>query len=411
MSKENKLVEESKDNKPSSGDNKKRSKRCEEPFPPKLRLWQYFILVINYIAVFLAALYLVEQFCSIHTLSLLTERSDFLRSVCRPCVWGTYIAFSIVVAVIVIHYCVWNKIIVHKARLEDRSEVESTIVEALTVEPRLKQSKENSEEYDRKKKELMKEVNRIRELGENGWTEYQVLSLNQLLIDFLKPDELKARAQSSLEDLQEYTDDRYDLGHYTEWKDRIYDAIEKIDETNGGAVERDDVAEILRGKLRTLLEHVADYERYWAQGSAIIRNVVICGVMLIPLLVTMGLLPLLHPSDNGILRIGNWALLGMSGALTAILKNLHRSNLVEVGNTKGREALLRTFLAATLGLVAGILGYSLIAGGLVTNGSAVPKIESAELRDVGLSILWAIASGFCFESVFNRIRNATVGGS
>jgi len=418
MSEENKLVEESKDNKPSSGDNKKRSKRCEEPFPPKLRWWQYFILVLNYIAVFLAALYLIEQFCSIHPLSFITERFDFLRAVCRPCVWGTYIAFSIVVAVIVIHYCVWNKIIVHKARLEDRSEVDAIIVEVDTVEPRLMEPEERPRDYARKKQELMEEKKRLKDIGERGWTEYQVLSLNQLLVDFLKEDELRGRALASLEDLQEYTgysSDRHDPQHYEQWRERIDKAIKNIRSDEEDKLKRDEAAEMLRGELKTLLEHVADYEQYWVRGSVIVRGLMTCGVSAIPILLAMGLLPIIHPNGSEVLGILNWGFLGIAGAITAVLLNLHKSDLLYVGSTLGKKHLWRTVLGAALGLVAGVILYSMIAGGILS-GSAFPEINSKTIQnseglDIGRSIFWGITSGFSFEWVFDHLRRTTEEGS
>ena len=63
-----------------------------------------------------------------------------------------------------------------------------------------------------------------------------------------------------------------------------------------------------------------------------------------------------------------------------------------------------------LGLVAGILSYGIISGQLL-EGSAVPTIGSDSLADVGLSIVWGMASGFSFERIFERMRSATEGGS
>lgn len=271
---------------------------------------------------------------------------------------------------------------------------------------------------------MKNEANRLERLGSRGWTEYQVLSLNQLLVDFLKEDELKGRARSSLEDLFEYTEwssSRHDPEHYVQWEERINEAIDEIDKSDGGDLERDQAAERLRAELRTLLEHVADYDQYWDQGSVTIRILMTCGVVTIPLLVSMGLLPLLHPAGAMGIGIMNWGLLGISGALAAVLLNLHKSDLLYVGSTKGREAIWRAILGAALGLVAGILMYSMIAGGLLA-GDIFPSVEAfpntglgttsnqIAMEDVARSIFWGVFSGFSFEWVFDRLRSATKEG-
>ena len=72
----------------------------------------------------------------------------------------------------------------------------------------------------------------------------------------------------------------------------------------------------------------------------------------------------------------------------------------------------RAVLGGTLGFVAGILAFALIAGGILS-GSALPDISSAEPtpKDLALSILWAVGSGSSFEWIFERVRGATEGGS
>ena len=68
------------------------------------------------------------------------------------------------------------------------------------------------------------------------------------------------------------------------------------------------------------------------------------------------------------------------------------------------SALRRAVLGATLGLVAGVLIYSLIVGGVVSDGYLIPNPVSSKLADVSLSILVAFASGFSFERLFDRMR-------
>ena len=196
-------------NKENNSANKNNAKYCGKVSSPKLSGLERVVCAVSYVLVGIALLYLVEQFCSIHFFSWLPQWtwletfSLYLEKFFGPCVWGTYVAFSIVIFVVVIHNVIYHKIKVHKARLEDRSEVKAIIIEARTVKPRLS-TPQKPDDYDEKKKELDREIERLECLGSNEWTEYEILSLNKLLVDFLKEGELKARAMSSLEDLQEY---------------------------------------------------------------------------------------------------------------------------------------------------------------------------------------------------------------
>ncbi len=342
----------------------------------------------------LALVYLIDQFS--------------LR-LAPPSVFLSGLAFGLALSTFLIWKIINRRILLREARLEDPSKVSSMFTEVDTVEPRLTEPKK-PDEFETKVDQVQREVTRLKELGEGRWTEYEVLSLNQLLVEFLKTDELTARAQSSLEDLQEYADERYDQEHYEQWKKRVDGAIEKIDSQNSDAAKRDEAAEALRGQLRTLLEHVASYDRYWAEGRAIIRSLMACGVVSIPILVAMGLLPLFHPAGSRNLSVFDWGLLGASGAIIAVLLGLYRSKLVEVGNTAGRAEVWRAVIAVPLGFVAGILLYSMIAGNILA-GSAFPQIGASERQlgeNVGRSIFWGMASGFSFEWVFDRLRTTTV---
>ncbi len=420
MGEENILVKESKDNKPSSGDNKKRSKRCEEPFPPKLsRLRRFFLFCICYPALLLASLYIVEQFCSIHTVSWVVARIELLKEVCRPCVWATYIAFGVMIAVLIIDRMMQHNLIIHNARREDISEVEALFVEAQTVELQSNGPMANHDYFSQKKDELLEEVKRLKdEVGNRGWTEYQVLSLNQMVVEFLEADELIARAQSSLEDLEDYAENKdyggYDRKQYDNWKNRINEAIEELDKADNES-KRNAAIKMLQARLETLLEHVASYNAKWSEGTAILSGIRKCAILTIFLLFPMSLLPTLHPAgvgaEGGALSFLNWGLLGIIGAIIAVLLSLRKSDYVEVGNTEGKKEFWRAFGGTVLGFAAGILAYWMFAGGLFTEGSVVPTLGSSQLRDIGLSIVWAVASGFCFEKVFDRMISTTLGGS
>ena len=110
---------------------------------------------------------------------------------------------------------------VHKQRLEDCSVVEATIVEARTVAPRLTEPAVRPHDYDRKRKELQEEATRLEDIGSECWTEYQILPLSQMLVEFLAIDDLKEQARSSLSDIEEYAIDisyPLDIRRYDRWK-------------------------------------------------------------------------------------------------------------------------------------------------------------------------------------------------
>ena len=308
--------------------------------------------------------------------------------------------------------------VARRSRLTDESEVKASIVEAKTVEPRLCDPR-RPEKFEEKKKNLDDEIDRLEKIGKENWTEYEVLSLYQMLVDFRKPSDLVSATDSVMDDLDEYAGDskyRYDREYYAKWKQRVDDAKEEIDNAKDVGtdeakdVERDDKCEKLRAVLKTLHEHVADFNYKWAEGSALIRDLLVVNAMAIPVFLTLGLVPEIHPSDPGTFGVINWAMLGVTGALAGSLRGLHRSEEVEVGHTEGKREIWRTVSGAALGFVAGALAYGVIAGGLI-KGVAVPGVGATPLalRDVGLSILWGVAAGFSFERVFERVRTFTEG--
>ncbi len=400
MSEENKLVEETKDKEPSFGDDGGRSKCREEPFPPKMKWWEWILWFIAWAFLLGGLAVAANQLCF---------------RIGPECVCCTYIAFGFVIVGLIIYRWVRHRFIVHESRLEDRSEVDSLLAEARTVvEPKsMKSGRED--ENERRKEQLKKEMDRLEQLGEKGWTEYQVLQFNQMLVDFLPEAELVGRAQLTLEELKEYAQDsayRYEWEQFCFWQDKIEEAIDKIENIEGAGDDEDkrktDVA-ALRARLKTLIEYVTDYYAYWAEGSAIVRGIRMCGVFgLFPLL-AMGLLPIVHPGGDKVLGVFNWGLLGMSGSITAVLLSLRKSDFVEVGGTEGKKELWRAVLGAALGFIAGILVYSMIAGG-VLSGALFPTIiffEEQESKELALSIFWAITAGYSFEWVFDHLRSAT----
>ncbi len=404
-------------------------------FPPRERWHERAIRYVAYFFILVSLLYLAEQFCRVHRLhffSPIIGDSGLLKDFFSPCLWATYVAFGLVIAGVVIYQFIRYRFLEHNERLEDPSEVIALFTDVDNIEPRLTEPKKKPEDFQRKKEKAEAEQKVLKKLGEEGWTEYRVLPLHQLLVDFLKVDDLIANARLSLTELEEYAEDDalpYDREPYYERKNLIEDAIENIREVDRGRSEetekndtstdnvklmKDNAAEPLRAEYCTLLDHVASYDKSWAAGLAVIRGIMLCGIPGVVILTTMGLLPILHVRGDHILYIYNWGLLGSAGAVAGVLLALRKSNLVLVGYTEGKRELWRAILSVPLGLLAGICAYSLIASGLLPSGGLVPEIYfdrehvvqisiQSRMPQICLSIIWAIGSGICFEKVFDHM--------
>ena len=188
---------------------------------------------------------------------------------------------------------------VHQDRLEDKSVVKASIVEATTVEPRLL-DQSRLEEIEEKKNKVDREIERLQTIGAKYWTEYEVLSLSQMMVDFLSPQDLIARTNSVMDELDEYATDskyQYDREYYAKWQQRVDEAVKEID----GATDQktDDKSERLRAVLKTLYEHLADFKKKWTEGSALVRDLLFVNAVGIPVFFTIGLVPVIHPSDPG----------------------------------------------------------------------------------------------------------------
>ena len=326
------------------------------------------------------------------------------------CLCWPYLALSVLLVSLFTDRFLRYRAAVHNARLEDRSEVMHLIRQAFLVEPRLRDPVK-PDNFVERRDHVSQEATRLQKLRPMRWTEYNVLPLRRLLVDFLRVEDLKARAQSSLADLEEYAEDsayRYDMRLYLDWKGRVNEARDKIDQPGSSPDRQDENAEQLRAELRMLLAHVAEYQANWADGSVIIRSLLISGAVAVPVLVILGFLPVIYTwvdrcSPQCGLTFLNWAFIGASGAITSGLLSLYRSNRVEVGNTQGRAELFRTVAGTTLGFVAGVLMYCIVSGGLVEKGLVIPDTESASLKDLSLSFLLAFAAGYSFERIFDRV--------
>ena len=377
----------------------------EDKLPPELTKWRWYLLSLARAVMVGGVLYII-YIC----VNIFREPNAI-----PEWTYCLYLALGGFLSGLVSDFFIRHKMRVHESRKEDRSEIEALIQEAKNVQPRSTDPEGATDTSP--KKIIEEEVRRLTEdVGPEGWTEFQILTLDQLLIDFLPLEDLKARARSSLDDLKEYAHGdtfSYDARLYYRWEEEIksnIDNLEKKDE----AEDEGEKAEALRANLRSLLYHVADYQANWAKGSTIVSGIRICGAVAVVVFILMGVLPLLCPIQNSTLpcdlRLGflNWGLLGVAGAIASALISLRSAEEVEVGYTSGRQELWRAVLGAPLGLLAGILVFSALAGGMIETGAAVPNLTKIKpaLSDAYLSIGWAVVAGIGFENVFQRVRRA-----
>ena len=386
-------------------DTRRRDIHAEDKLLPELTPWRRVILWI-------ARIFMLTGIC---WLIFVCYQIFWDSSILSQYIFCTYLALAGFLSGLVTDYLVRHRMRVHESRKADPSEVEALIQEASNVRPRLTRPRRPID-YDEKREKIVEEVRRLKDkVGPDGWTEFQVLTLDRLRIDFLAIEDLKALALSSLSDLKEYAEGdafSYDVSLYYDWDEKIKSAISAIDELEKSEFTKDQKAETLRANLRSLLYHVADYESNWARGSTIVSGIRICGATAVVVFTLMGILPLLCSvppaafSCDFRLGVLNWGFLGVAGAIASALIGLRNAEEVEVGYTWGRRELWRAVLGAPLGLLAGILVFSALAGGVIESGSAVPDLKEPGLSDAYLSIVWAVVAGMGFENVFQRVRRA-----
>ena len=383
----------------------------EDRFPPELSVPEHIVLWTARIFMLLALCYL-GYIC----LNLLLD-----TSVPQNCIVCTYIALSVILIGLVTDRLLLHKKLVHKARTEDRSEIEALIQEANNVQQiqeanNVQQNENNNQNVTPNDYNILQhEILRLTViLGPEAWTDYQTLTINQLLVKFLSIEDLKARARSNLVELEEYAEGdtfSYNARLYKKWEERIHKDIECIDQCKDDK-QKNISANKLRADLRSLLEHIVDYESNWAQGKTIVNGIRICGSTAVVVFILMGLLGVIYPVPDTVVDLSSrfgilhWGFLGSAGATTSVLLGLRNSNAVEVGNTEGFQELWRANFGAILGFVPGILIFSALAGGLINDGAAVPNPNNAQAKDVYLSIIWAIVAGMGFGNVFQRVRSA-----
>ena len=384
--------------------NARNAKRHRDRLPPELEPWRQRARVGSDIALPLLVLFVVAQLSLTPNLVIGAELSSITL---------TYFASGVAIfALILSLYLRYNQL-GHDARLEDRSEVEAKIAEAYEIEPWLAGPRKD-EGCEPKHTHLVAMVKDLEKLGQHAWTEFQVLPLDKALVDCLDVNALKARALTTLAYMEEYggvdRTTRYDERQYERWKISIEGAIDKINIGNVDVESSEtNKVDVLRANLKELFEEIAHYDADWAIGKVLFRILIICGCGAMIIFLLMGLLPILHPLGDKKFTILNWGLFGSVGALIVAFLEFLKLNIVELGNTDATKEVIRAFIGAVLGFVAGVVAYSLV-GGMVFGGNIFPTIDDTSLNSISLSILVGLASGYSFEKIFHRMSTVSDSG-
>lgn len=262
--------------------------------------------------------------------------------------------------------------------------------------------------------------------------EYDLLALKILLVDCARKHAVPAQARVYLTDLKNYADQEthtqtveeyWDIRHRIEetekkiYAQHYYDAHTSDPDKQKKKVSA--VTELREIVKEELLPTLTDNEKLWSEGFAIVKTLRGACLAAIPLLLATGLIPM-YMGEVCMLSGIHWAILGVAGALVAVLRSLGTADRLVVGDEQGMREVQRAWWGAGLGLVAGLLTYMLVKSGFIScflfGGPCVPGnmedqilISGCFLEQVGkhqiyVHMLLAFLAGFAFERGIDRVR-------
>ncbi len=356
--------------------------------PPEWTWWQRDLVILGELLVYGTGI----AFAAI-CLSLLFENPLQLKCECWLYVLGILFLVGLYMVRLLRH-----PFRVHEERLVDRTEVEALF----------KQASPDAG------KNLRKLIKCLEHEGPSTWTEYRILPVEQDALKRLSAKDLIAKAHARLDDLKEYDEKRgeEEKEYFNKREKRLHKSIKTLKETSSSDTEkvkrRKKAKKALRADLGMLLETLADYDKNWAIGSEILRALLIVISFTIPILLVLGVAPVLMPPRES-LGFVNWALLGVAGSLTAVLRKLYLGSKVEVGDTEGKNELYQAIKGAVLGLVSGVLVFAMLSGSIISKGTIVPNVDSLKPNEIYLSVFWAFMAGFAFENFFDKVQREQIG--
>lgn len=387
--------------------------------PPELETWQKILLYtfrflgsVGLLLLSAACIYLL--FCPVSK----------LIDICEQCLLGIPIGLILTW----VYGCLWLRydLATFEKQVQDRAMIESMIQNAWVVVGRTerKQQIAASDNQDGRMtiaSEIVSEIRRLEAISPAGWTYFQTLHLDQLLVDALdSEEELKVHAESRLSALKDYVEESsyaFDKEQYENWEERLKVVTDPVhfnmywlQRQQYTEQDHSDTAWLKLGRetLKAFLEYVAGIESDWASGSLILKNLRIAAVFTILALLPIAFLPVMCLSKScGQIGWFEWGLLGAVGALLSVIRQAQNSDVIELGNTEGRKEFIRAFVGGLLGLVAGLLSFAFIKSGLIAGRLFPYGPDTSASANIYLPVIWAVGAGFWFEKVFERVKQTT----
>ena len=328
------------------------------------------------------------------------------------------------------------------ARVQDRNYVWSLVASGEQASEKLSEKLE----YETKDEELRHKVSKRRlpeVIGalqkkledDKPIVEYDLLALKILLVDCANGHAVAAQAHAYLADLKDYADQEahtQTVEEYADIRHRVEDTERKIyaqrhyneKQSDSGEPEEEKVLAVLELReivKEELLPKLTENEKLWTEGAAILKILRGACLAAIPLLLATGLIPM-YMGEICMLSGIHWAILGVAGALVAVLRALGETKRLVVGNEQGVNEVQRAWWGAGLGLVAGLLTYMLVKSGFIScflfGGPCVPDnmenqilvsgcfLEQVSRHQIYVHMLLAFLAGFAFERGIDRVRAA-----
>ena len=315
------------------------------------------------------------------------------------------------------------------SRVEDESYINQLLVTARAVQPAVGTKDEpiRPTDFEHKVGYIEKEVCRIEGLQKTQIVEWELLPLQNLLLDFMNVHVLISQARLKLDDLEEYASDTaysIDREKFENLRHSVLNAIDKAtdsittsksrnydtDQQRGAFI--DDAATELRASIQAIQEYIIDYRWNWANGNVTLAGLKLACIISIPLLILAGLLPIELLDTQPAMAWFNWAFVGASGAITSVLLAFRHSDETEVGHATSRREVSRALIAAVLGFVSGAIFYAVIGSGVageILLGKFLPDVASENSDQKLLGVVWAFVAGFVFEKAIDTVRSALQG--
>ena len=322
------------------------------------------------------------------------------------------------------------RLLIHKKQVPDRSGVEFLMEQAHLAADTFESGKHwkeigmEEDEAAEYVQSIRAEVERLQDVGADGWTYYQTLHLGPLLVEINTTEEVKAEAELVLTTLADYVEDSlvpFDRRQYDKWNEHlkiITDPKNSVEywwlKCCRKSTDEDHKLKLLKlakCRLQALKSYLADIESNWATGTVIVSNLKYGSITTIIAFLLIAFLPVISTwcTNSGYPEFGwfGWGLLGSAGALLSVLHKQQKYDIVELGDTEGQKEFWRAFVGGCLGLVAGLIAYALIRGGVVSGRlfpSFCEEVQTCENSSLYLSLIWAIGAGFGFEKIFDRVK-------